>query len=353
GEQISDFVPALLGEGTHELQYINSAFGCTDTTVSIIQIMGQAEFSIPALNEPICAEAAPFVLTGEPFGGYVTIDGVRDSLLNPAALGIGPHMAAYYFNGVLDSIAFIDQASGLGSYISGAQGAVDIGDTLWQSFTPAFSGRLENITISLYGPGGPFSYGVTLYRGQGINGAVIATDTITTGDAYPNVLGDMHPQVLRDSTYTFSVERLPDGIPGTATTYYFNDGTLYGRGTGQYRSSTSVDLFFQETVSHTYTCADSISVPFTVEVCTGMQELGANEVILGPNPFNDVLTLRSSADVRYVLYNAVGAELLTGMARGHALTNLSTEQLAAGLYTLRYTALDGTGARALKVVKGE
>ena len=60
-------------------------------------------------------------------------------------------------------------------------------------------------------------------------------------------------------------------------------------------------------------------MPFTVEVCTGVQELADGAVILGPNPFTDALTLRPTSDVRYVLYNAVGAELLSGTARGGAL----------------------------------
>lgn len=74
-------------------------------------------------------------------------------------------------------------------------------------------------------------------------------------------------------------------------------------------------------------------------------------MLLGPNPFTEALTLNSSTDVRYALYNAVGAELLSGTAPGGSRTTLPTAHLAAGLYTMRCTALDGTGMQTVKVVK--
>ena len=353
GSDTSAFVPAQLGAGAYDLLYINTAFGCTDTTVSIINVTLPALLSIPELAEAVCLEAEPFVLLGEPFGGYITVDGVRDSLLNTAALGMGPHVASYIYNAFLDSISFVDQITGQGSYASGAQGTVGVGDTLWQSFTPAFGGRLERFILSLYGLDAPCSYGVTLYNGNGLGGTVIATDTIAVpaNSSYPDITGTMHPEVLRDSTYTIRIERLPDALLTPPSVYYFTDGSLYPRGTGQYGSTTGIDFYFQETVSRTYTCADSITVPFTVEVCTGVQELTEGAVLLGPNPFGEVLALRPTNDVRYVLYNAVGAELLFGTARAGALTSVGTAQLAAGLYMMRVVAADGTSGRVFSVVK--
>ena len=85
------------------------------------------------------------LLQGEPPGGTFTIDGVQDSSLNPAALGLGDHMATYTYVAELDSIAFIDQTTGIGSYASGGQGTVAVGTPIWQSFTPA------TMTLDLYG----------------------------------------------------------------------------------------------------------------------------------------------------------------------------------------------------------
>ncbi|MEO8591406.1 MAG: M43 family zinc metalloprotease, partial [Flavobacteriales bacterium] len=352
GVNTSAFVPAALGEGAHMLQYINTAFGCTDTTASIIAITSPA-LGIPALSEAVCLEADPFVLLGDPLGGYITVDGVRDSLLNASALGLGPHLAQYYYEEVLDTVSFIDQASGLGSSISGAQDTVPAGTALWQSFTPAFSGRLEQLIIALYGNEGPFSYAVQLLHGTGPGGLLIGTDTITVVGSYPDMLGSIHPDVFRDSVYTIHMERIADTLSTADMVYYFTDDSLYARGTGQLGTTADIDLYFFETVSHIYTCADSIAVPFMVEVCTGVQELAEGNLLLGPNPFTDVLTLRPTNDLRYVLYNAVGAELLSGTARAGALTELPTGHLAAGLYTVRCTALDGTGGRVFPVVKAQ
>lgn len=352
GAHTSGFVPASLGEGAHQLQYINTAFGCTDTTISIITVTAPA-LSIPALSAPLCMGDGPFVLQGEPFGGYITVDGVRDSLLNTTALGIGPHMAQYFFDEVLDTVSFNDQAAGLGGYTSGAQDTVRAGIVLWQSFTPAFSGRLERLTIALYGMAGPFSYAVRLLHGTGPDGLLIGTDTVITspGGSYPNMLGSMHPDVFRDSVYTLQFERIADTLSSGDLVYYYTDGTQYARGTGQFGTTEDIDFYFQQTVSHIYTCADSITVPFTVEVCTGVEELAEGSMLLGPNPFTEALTLNSSTDVRYALYNAVGAELLSGTAPGGSRTTLPTAHLAAGLYTMRCTALDGTGMQTVKVVK--
>ncbi|MCC6937651.1 MAG: hypothetical protein IT226_05460 [Flavobacteriales bacterium] len=353
GIHTSGFVPSALGEGTHTLQYINTVFGCTDTTVSIIAITLPAALSIPALNAPLCLSADPFVLQGDPFGGYITVDGVRDSLLNASALGVGPHMAQYTYEEVLDTVSFYDQASGLGGYSSGAQGTADVGIAMWQSFTPAFSGRLEHLIIGMYGNQGLFSYAVRLLHGTGPDGLLIGTDTITVVGSYPDMLGSIHPEVFRDSVYTIWMERVADALPTADQVYYFTDGTLYARGTGQYGTEADIDLYFQETVSHVYTCGDPIAVPFTVEACTGVQELAEGNLLIGPNPFTDAITLRARSDVRYVLYNAVGAELLSGTTRSGTLTTLPTAHLAAGLYTLRCTAMDGTGARTVAVVKAQ
>lgn len=355
GENTSAFVPATLGEGVHPLLYINSAFGCTDTTVSTITVTAPAPLSIPELSAPVCVDAEPLVLHGDPLGGIIAINGVRDSVLDPAALGLGTHLATYAYADVLDSIAFIDQATGIGSYASGGQGTVAVGTTIWQSFTPAFSGRLEQFTVSLYGINGPFSYGVTLFHGTGVGGTVIAADTITPplNSYLPDILGSMHPQVLRDSVYTIQLERLPDADPNANQIYYFTDGALYPRGTGQFGTTTGIDLYFQETVSRTYTCADSITVPFTVEVCTGLPELADSDVQLGPNPFTDGLTLRTRTDLRYMLYNALGAELISGTTRGGAPTSLDTGGLATGVYTVRLWAMDGSGQRVVVMVRGD
>jgi hypothetical protein len=100
-------------------------------------------------------------------------------------------------------------------------------------------------------------------------------------------------------------------------------------------------------------CAASAVDIMEVAVCfSGIADQPALDGIsIGPNPFTDALALRSRTDVRYVVYNAVGAELLSGTARGGALTSMGTSHLAAGLYTVRVSAVDGTGGRVFKLVK--
>ena len=81
------------------------------------------------------------------------------------------------------------------------------------------------------------------------------------------------------------------------------------------------------------------------------QQFAEGTVFLCPNPFTESLTLHSNITMRYTLYNAVGAELLTGTAPSGQSITLPTAQLAAGLYTVRCWPQDGTISRTMKVVK--
>jgi len=82
-----------------------------------------------------------------------------------------------------------------------------------------------------------------------------------------------------------------------------------------------------------------------------VRALAGTDVLIGPNPFAEELTIRPQADMRYMLFSVLGTELLSGMARGGASVTLPTAELAAGAYTLRCLSMDGGSARSFPLVK--
>ncbi|MEO8066553.1 MAG: hypothetical protein ABI599_02555 [Flavobacteriales bacterium] len=337
GVQTDEFVPMLLGEGNHLVQYVNTTFGCTDTT-DMPFIVTTPELSIDNLDVPICDDTAPFPLIASPAGGTFTIDGAPTGLLDPAALGIGAHSASYSYTAQLDTVAFRDQwCCGLSAYPYFIYPSVPPLAVISQSFTPAFTGRLDSILVALFPNQHALNYAVRLYAGEGTGGTLIGSDTITaaiyTGE--PDLLGNIHPDVLEDSIYTFLFERLPDTVTVNQPVLYTFGNDSYTRGDADVNGVLGTDLWFKEYVSRTYSCTDSVEVPFEVEVCTGVIALQQEGFSVGPNPFNEVIAIRSAIATGYVLCNSLGAEVLAGSIRPGSTAVVDARALAPGLYTLR------------------
>lgn len=88
-----------------------------------------------------------------------------------------------------------------------------------------------------------------------------------------------------------------------------------------------------------------------VDICTGVRNENDDQIFIAPNPFVEVLTLQAPTDVRYALYNTMGAELLSGIGRGGMPTRIATGQLAPGAYTILLVGMDGGNERWERVVK--
>lgn len=337
GVQTDEFTPMLLGEGNYLVQYVNTTFGCTDTT-DMPFIVTTPELSIDNLGVPICDDTAPFPLIATPPGGTFTIDGAPGTLVDPAALGIGAHTATYAYTAQLDTVAFRDQwCCGWGAYPNFIYGPVPQLSVIWQSFTPAFTGRLDSIRVALFPNLQARNYAVRLYTGEGTGGTLIGSDTITTNmyNGEPDLLGNIHPEVVKDSLYTFLFERLPDTIAVNQPILYSFDNNYYTRGNADVNGVLGTDIWFKEFVSRTYSCPDSIEVPFDVEVCTGVATVDDGGIVVGPNPFSEVISIRSTEAIGYVLCNSLGAEVLSGSVRAGSTEVVDANELAPGWYTLR------------------
>lgn len=345
GVPATAIVPAALGLGAHTLAYVNTTFGCTDTSAYTFTV-ARPSAEIMGLQPVLCTDVPPFALAAEPPGGSFTIDGDAATLLDPTAMGLGAHTAVYTFNGPVDSVAFGDQqCCGNDRARFSDNTALAAGGSFWQTFVPAFSGRLDSVNFVITADAvRTYSWGVKLFSGEGIDGTLLGADTVeaNTWNAFPDLIGDIHPQIEAGLPYTVRIERLVDTV-SIAPSIYFYRFDSYPPGAGSLNSIPQVDLRFQEYVSATYSCAGTTEVPFTILSCsTGIAGTpGGDALLAAPNPFTNAFTLHTEAVVQYELLNSLGAVARRGSSTARTSTVVEASGLAPGCYLLRCTSATG------------
>ena len=345
------FVPNTLATGTHTVEHRYTLEGCTDTVVQTFVVEPPPAFTFPNSTPPICTTDPPFVLDAEPAGGYFRINGVRDSLLVPAALGAGTHTIDYIYTAQLDTLLFVDQYCCYTS--TPANLVLEPEQEVWQSFTAGQSGILEGLGI---GPDLSFVtrvFEVRLVEGLGTGGTVLWSDTITTAQSYSDLFQGLSQEVTAGTTYTAAVRRLPDTTVGPDPRMLVFSGPGYPGGTAEFPGHPEVaDLYFRAQVRQTFPCTDSTSYALTVEVCTGIDDPAFAGVSVGPNPFSEQLMLRTAGDpLVYRLLSVDGRLLRTGLAAPQRAQELTLPELSGGSYLLLLTTADGTASEVVRVVK--
>lgn len=351
GEPTISFVPNTLTTGTHTVEHHYTLEGCTDTVSQTFVVAPPPDFTFPNSAPPICTTDPPFVLQAEPSGGFFHINGVRDSLLVPATLGVGTHTIDYTYTAQLDTLLFVDQYC---CYTSPpANLLLEVGAEVWQSFTAGQSGTLEGLGI---GPDLSFLtrvFEVRLLEGTGVGGTVLWADTITTAQSYADLFQGLALEVTAGTVYTAAFRRLPDTTVGPGPVLLVFTAPGYPGGVVSFPGHPEVaGIYFREQVRQTFPCTDSTSYSITVEVCTGLTDPAFAGVRVGPNPFNEQLVLRTAADaLRYDLLGVDGRLLHTGLAGAQRNAPIALPTLAPGTYLLHLTTTDGRSSQVLRVVK--
>lgn len=95
GVQQGVFYPAMAGVGVHELMYVLTQNGCSDTAKRQITVYALPGTSLATFSA-VCADEAAFALTtGLPLGGTYFGPGVSQGIFNPSVSGIGNHLIGY------------------------------------------------------------------------------------------------------------------------------------------------------------------------------------------------------------------------------------------------------------------
>ena len=351
GEPSIGFVPNTLTSGTHTVEHRYTLEGCTDTVTQTFVVEPPPNFTFPNSMPPICTEDEPFVLQGEPSGGYFRINGVRDSLLVPAALGEGTHSIDYIYTAQLDTLLFIDQYC---CYTSPPDNVVlEVDQEVWQSFTVGQSGTLEALGI---GPDLSFVtrvFEVRLLEGTGTSGTVLWMDTITTAQSYVDLFEGLAQEVTAGSTYTAAIRRLPDTTEGPFPRLLVFNAPGYSGGTVQFPGQPTVaDIYFRAQIRQTFPCSDSTSFALVVDVCSGIDDPAFAGVSVGPNPFGEHLVLRTATSaLQYRLLSVDGRLLNTGLVGAQRSIPLALPALSAGTYLLQLATTYGNASQVLRVVK--
>ena len=108
GKSVTQIMPSALTAGSHTLIYSYlDANSCSGTTTQKLTINAAAVPTITALAAAYCQSSPAVTLTGNPSGGYFTIDTKYVTQFNPAMLSAGNHAVVYgyqYSNSCVNSV---------------------------------------------------------------------------------------------------------------------------------------------------------------------------------------------------------------------------------------------------------
>ena len=350
GAPLTPFVPASLSTGAHLAQHIYTLNGCTDTLDQAFVVEPPPTFTFPGLPAPVCTVTDPFVLQGAPAGGHFRINGERDSLFVPQALGVGTQVIDYIYSTLLDTVTFVDQQCTSGPLPAYAFPPAD--SVVWQSFTVQQGGTLDDIELFLFWPDAdPRTFALSLHAGTGVGGPLLWSAVRSAFPLAPGLFANSGVELIVGSTCTFAFSCLTPNGPLPQALHY--NGDAYGPGEARLPGITAAaDLYFAERITQRFPCADSTSFAIDVEVCTGLAGGLPPGVSVAPNPFAGVLLLGTAAEaVRYELLLSDGRCVRTGSAAPHTRHTIDAEGLSAGCYLLRLGGAEGGWRAVLRVVR--
>ena len=224
--------------------------------------------------------------------------------------------------------------------------------------SPDFGGMWSNqagATSGIFDPG-TSTEGVYTYTVLGAGPCATATAQLEVNVMELQLDTIMGPDTISmPGTYIFSAE--PFLTDADSIVWSFPAGWDWGNDLDHFDGAAYLDPPEQAGV---YTvcataygggCAGSIACS---EISTGvaMYGSGADGVVVYPNPNNGRFTVRSpvaSDQMTFRLVNSIGQELAE-FGIGTGTVNVDLEDLAAGMYTLRWTSRSGTGTRTVIVV---
>lgn len=213
--------------------------------------------------------------------------------------------------------------------------------TVAATSTAVCKGQSVTITASgadTYTFTGGISNGVAFTPTASATYSISGTNTLTacktkttrsiTVNALPSVVGSL------TSTMICSGQTTTLSATGTSgTTYTWTPGNLTG---------TSVSV--SPTVTTTYTingrssngCNNSSILTQSVSLCTGLEDLAQNEVLLNvfPNPNNGNYTLRSNTALNLTIIDQLGREMKTVVLNASNQFTADISGMAAGIYYL-------------------
>lgn len=162
---------------------------------------------------------------------------------------------------------------------------------------------------------------------------VVANPTVTLSLSTPSTV------CLDDASYTLS-----GGAPA--------GGTWSGNGVSGNSFDPSVAGNGLQTITYTFTdmngCDGSATDSVTVSACVGMNEFGQNTFNIFPNPASGAFWFVSDVNGTFELFDLNGKVVLQQKLNA-GRNEISAEQLAAGVYNVRFTSAKGISSGRLVI----
>jgi|SRR5688572_13833742 len=148
-----------------------------------------------------------------------------------------------------------------------------------------------------------------------------------------------------DTTLCTNQSMLLNAGSAPGNTYLWNNGVTGPNVLAFTSGSTNVTNTYSVLVTNTTTgCANGDTIVISFEVCSGLNELGKNEVNLYPNPANVELYVNNASsnaeELTYSIYNTNGSLDLQGVL-GFGNNTIQTTSLNEGMYLIQFTNSNG------------
>ncbi|TAH41112.1 MAG: T9SS type A sorting domain-containing protein [Bacteroidetes bacterium] len=350
GVSAGNFDPSVAGVGTHTISYrFTNAQGCSDSATATIQVGGLPAVTLNPFSE-VCLSAASFTLSGgNPLGGVFSGDGVSSNVFSPSVADTGSHVIVYTYtnaNGCVNSASSSITVNPAPTVSIGTFNDVcaNTGPVSLTSGMPSggiYSGTAVAGTTFYTGIAGPGTFTINYTVTDSNSCSATASQSI---NVRPVPVVNLGP----DSTICMDMNIVLNAGPGFSS-YAWNTGSnsqtitvdTTGRGTGTFS--------FRVSVSSIYGCVGKDTVEVTIDICTGLDEVGSarKDFMLYPNPFSTTFQLESEEMLSLFVYDQTGR--LLEIIENRNGTIHAGKNLATGIYLVEIRTKDFS--KAMLMVK--
>ncbi len=355
----SSFYPMIAGVGYHAVAYaVTDANGCSASLSRIIHVRKNPEALFERLAPGYCVSRGDILLGASPQGGLFIGDGITADYFNTQHAGVGEHLITYLYVDAYGCAA-TDTARIL-VYQTPHVEIEGLGEQYCMDASPVYLSGVPS--------GGTFS-------GAGVVVNVFDPDRAGAGGPYPvsYSYADAHGCASADTQWV-TINPLPVlGIDSARLNYCLDGsiielplspdgGVFIGPGISDNKFDPSQAGLGTHGIIYTFTdsnrCSSNITIAVVVEVCSGISDIASENWHIYPNPFIDLIQLRtdshpSAIDIRLtdILGQTVFRETIPLLNGVNTISLKIPGWLAPGIYHIEI--LSGDKMFMKKLLKSE
>ncbi len=259
--------PAALGLGNHMAIYNytdTGANGCTVNDTAKFEVYLPV-VSINNLGGQYCPSAPAFVLTGTPAGGTFFINGMQDSLFDPATLGIGNHSVTYTYTDTLSCPASVSANVAINNSLVVAIDPIAAyyckGDAV-VSLSASPTGGIFRVNGQVVTDYDPLTYAGT--AGQDTISYFYTDGSCSNSDTlFVDVINNQPSINGLNPVYCYNASPVNLSATPAGGSFVLDGATVFGFDPAQLSVGTHNLVYYYQ--DPTYNCLDSVVASFTVD----------------------------------------------------------------------------------------